>query len=339
MKRALFLANLGTPDAPTEGAVRRYLREFLLDSRVVDIPAVMRWLLVHGVILRKRPKASAEAYQKIWTERGSPLLYHLQDLARGVREELGADWIVVEGMRYGNPSFRKAVRAIKAAGVDEIVFFPLYPQYSEAATGSSIVEFRRVAKIESLNAPLRQIGWFYDRPEYQEAVAHLTEEAYRRSRADYLLFSFHGLPERQLKREKTLRKVCFSSSSCCDKIGALNLRCYRAQCFATARKLAEKMQIPRERFSVSFQSRLGRTPWIGPYTDEILHELVKKGVRRLAVACPSFVADCLETLEEIAIRGRERFRELGGEDLILIPSLNSDPRWVKAVVGIVQSRS
>ena len=334
-KIGILLSNLGTPDAPETGPVRRYLGQFLMDPSVVDIPAIARWLLVHGIILRTRPSKSAEAYRKVWTSRGSPLLFHTLDLADRVREWVPASTVVEVGMRYGNPSIESAVEKLVAAGVEKIVFLPLYPQYSLAATFSSAEEFRRVLKVRNINLPTQVIEDFWSDEGFLDAFAAVGQPILAEKAPDHVLFSFHGIPERHVRKTDLAGGThCLEKGNCCERMVDANARCYRAQSFHTAHRLAEKLGLSREKYSVSFQSRLGRTPWIQPYTDIVLDELVEKGVRRLAVYCPSFVADCLETLEEIEMRGREQFQEKGGEDLWLIPSLNSSPAWAKAVVNL-----
>lgn len=331
----LLLINLGTPDAPTTPAVRRYLRQFLSDPRVIDVSAVGRALLLHLVILPFRPAKSAAAYRKIWGERGSPLLYHSVDLTEKVRAALGRGWAVELGMRYGAPSIEAAFDRLLAAGVDRVVAFPLYPQYSAASTGSSIEELYRIASRRWVVPPITTVPDFYDHPGFIAAFAAVGAPVVAAERPDHVLFSFHGLPERHMT--KATGGNCFASAGCCDAIGPANRSCYRAQCFATARALAAKLGLGADAWSVSFQSRLGRTPWIRPYTDVVLPELAKAGKRRVVVFCPAFVADCLETLEEIGLRATESFREAGGEALALVPSLNATPAWVEAVVELARA--
>lgn len=340
-RKGALLLNLGTPDAPTTEAVRVYLKEFLMDPYVVDIAFPLRWLLVNGAILPKRPALSASLYRKVWTDRGSPLLNHLQDLESKVQDQFHklneGDWLTQSAMRYGKPSIESALIAFRDAEIDEVIAIPLYPQYSLAATESSIDKctelFRKIIPQGSLSF----VPPFYNEDVFIDSFVEVIKNSLKNYNYDYLLFSFHGLPERQVK--KTTKNYCFNRDFCCNEITEANQNCYRAQCYATARLLAEKLGIPQEKYSVCFQSRLGRTPWIKPYTDELYRELPKKGVRRLAVACPAFVADCLETLEEVQIRGREEFIQSGGEELRLIPSLNSSGTWAHAVVNMLQKSS
>jgi ferrochelatase len=339
-RTGVLLINLGTPDSPAAADVRRYLREFLMDPYVVDIAWPLRWLLVNGLILRKRPADSAALYRKIWTDRGSPLLFHLLDLVQAVQARLGGAFVVRPGMRYGSPSIGSALEAFKADGVDRIVAFPLYPQYSLAATESSVQETRFAARALGVAAPIEFVPDFHDAPWFIDAFAEVARPALSEGEWDHVLFSFHGLPERQVKRTDPTGAHCRAEGSCCDAIAgpaAPNAKCYRAQCFATARLLAGRLGLRPDAWSVSFQSRLGRTPWIRPYTDVVYDELAARGAKRIAVLSPAFVADCLETLEEIAIRGHDQFRARGGELVRLVPSLNAHPKWVDAVAERIRA--
>jgi ferrochelatase len=337
MTTGVLLVNLGTPDAPRPREVRRYLAEFLSDPRVLDMNAAGRWLLLHGVILRTRPRASAAAYAKVWTDAGSPLLVHSLALRDGVREALGPGFRVELGMRYGNPSIAAAVDALIRAGVSRIVAWPLFPQYSEAATGSAVARIEEVLAARSDAPPCTMLGDFYDAPGFVRAFADAARPALDAFRPDHTLFSYHGLPERQIRALDATGRHCLASEHCCDAIVAANARCYRAQCFATTRALGDVLGLAPRDCSISFQSRLGRIPWIKPYTDEVLPQLASRGVKRLAVLCPAFVADCLETLEEIGMRGREQWREVGGEELLLAPCPNAHPSWVSAVAETIRA--
>ena len=335
--QGLLLVNLGTPDEPTAPAVRRYLRQFLSDPRVLDIHPVGRAALLNMVILPRRPAQSAAAYRKIWDPtRGSPLLFHSQDLAQQVGERLGAGWRVELAMRYGNPSIEAALERLRATGADEIVVLPLYPQYAASSTGSSLEEVYRIAAARWNTPSIAAVPPFYDEESFIAAFAAVGRPVLEREKPDHVLFSFHGLPERHMRKSDESGRHCLASASCCDRVDGVNRNCYRAQCYATARALAAALALDEKGWSVSFQSRLGRTPWIRPYTDVVLDELAARGIKRLAVFCPAFVADCLETLEEIGIRAREQFRAAGGDDLFLVPSLNSSPGWVDAVVDLAR---
>lgn len=314
--------------------MRRYLREFLSDARVIDISALGRWLLLYLVILPFRPQKAAAAYRQIWTERGSPLLYHSEDLAAKIRHRLGESWQVELAMRYGEPSLPRALDRFAKAGVDDIHVVPLYPQYASASTGSTLERLYELASRSETVARFHVAPDFYEHPGFIEAFAEIAEAPLADFKPDRILFSYHGLPERQLKNADPSGTHCFATESCCTAITATNRRCYRAQCYATTRALVARLGLAEGSYVSSFQSRLGRTVWIRPYTDVLLHEWAQQGIKRVAVFSPAFVADCLETLEEIAIREREAFIAAGGEDLILIPSLNSSDTWASAVLDI-----
>jgi ferrochelatase len=332
----VLLINLGTPDAPQTREVRRYLAEFLSDPRVLDMPWIARMALLHGVILRTRPAQSAAAYQKVWTDAGSPLLVHSEALAARVGEALGPAYRVALGMRYGSPSIATALDRLLAEPLEQLTVLPLFPQWSSAATESALVKLRQEIAKRSDTPPVHEFADFYDEPRFIAAFAEVARPVLDEFRPDHVLFSYHGLPERQVRR--TAPAHCFSFEGCCNEVGIGNRRCYRAQCYATSRALVAALALERDTSSTSFQSRLGRTPWIQPYTDFVLPELAKKGVKRLAVMCPAFVADCLETLEEIEIRAADQWRECGGEELRLVPSLNTHPDWVAAVAAWVRER-
>ena len=334
----LLLINLGTPDAPTPSAVRRYLREFLSDPRVLDMNGFGRFLLLNFIILPFRPKQSAEAYKKIWDDtRGSPLLYHGQDLTALVQQRLGKAFHVALAMRYGAPSIRQSLSELRAKGIDRLIAFPLFPQYASSSGGSALQEVLEVLKDEWNVANLCTIEPFYDHPAFVKAFASVGASVLDSMQPDHILFSFHGLPERQILKSDDSGQ-CLAKPECCDAMTAANRNCYRAQSYATARALAETLSLDEKRYTVCFQSRLGKIPWIKPYTDEALTELAQSGVKKLAVFCPAFVADCLETLEEIGMRAKEQFIEEGGEQLELVPSLNASDMWADAVCTIVRDQ-
>jgi len=325
MKQGLLLINLGTPDAPDVASVRRYLHEFLTDKRVIDLPAPLRYLLVYAFILPFRPRSSAHAYQEVWTDEGSPLMVHSLALLAKVQQRLAATHQVALGMRYGQPSIASALQQLSAC--DELTVLPLYPQYSSAATGSSIEKVLTLLAEKNTLPSLHIIRDFYQHPGFIAAQAALIKPYL--ADHDYLLFSYHGIPERHLERNGC-KPVC---AALCPPDQS---SCYRSQCQATTRALAGALSLDEDRYSSAFQSRLGKTPWIQPYTDVELPKLAQKGIRRLAIACPSFVADCLETLEEIGIRAKAQWLQLGGEELTLIPCVNDQDLWVDAVVDIAR---
>ena len=328
----VLLVNLGTPDGPDTASVRRYLREFLMDPRVIDISALGRWLLVHAIILPFRPQKSSEAYKKVWTERGSPLLFHGQDLQAKVSGLLGDDFDVRLGMRYGSPSLPSTLDAFASDGVDRILVLPLFPQYSSAAFGSAAARVMELAT-ERWNVPqIHVLPPFFDDPGFIQSVATIAQREFAAQQVavadiDHVLISFHGVPERHCQRSDDSGAHCGKRADCCDALVTANRHCYRAQCIATARDVAAALDLAPYRWSVGFQSRLGRTPWIRPYTDESLAELGRRKLGTIAVLEPSFTADCLETTEEIGLRGREIFSEAGGGQLLLAPCPNADDLW------------
>jgi ferrochelatase len=335
----LLLVNLGTPESPSVPDVRRYLREFLSDPRVLDIGPWRRWLLLNLIILPFRPRASGRAYEKIWTERGSPLKFHGEDLVRKVQARCGEGVVVDLAMRYGNPSIADALARFRREAVDRIVVFPLYPQYSSAATGSSIEKVLAEAS-RAWNTPFLQVvPPFYDHPAFIDACVGVARPVYQEAPWEKVLFSFHGLPERHCVKSDDTGAHCLKSEGCCDRVVEANRNCYRAQCFATARALALGLRIPEDQCIVCFQSRLGRTPWIRPYTDEVVVRLAQRGVKRALILSSAFVADCLETIEELGIRAAESFEAHGGDTLRLVPSLNADDRWADGVVALARESS
>jgi ferrochelatase len=335
----VLLINIGTPDEPTPEAVGRYLREFLMDEFVLDMPYVKRWLLVNRVIVPRRKHYSAEHYQKIQTAEGSPLLAHTKKFAAGLAAELsgGADEHVVEiGMRYGNPSIAAGLSNLKRPGVERIVAAPMYPQYTQSSFETGVVETKRQAKKLGLLDRVEFLPPFYDDPDFIAANAEIVVEHLKTHSPDYTLFSFHSVPVRHIKQIDK-NNYCRVNDECCAQVGAANQNCYRAQCHATARAIAHAVGLDTNQYTTCFQSQFGKDEWIGPAFEDLLGELPKRGIKRIAVACPSFVADCLETLEEIGIRGREEFKEAGGEELTLIPCLNNHPLWIKAAANLIRS--
>jgi ferrochelatase len=335
MTRGVLLINLGTPDAPAPDAVGRYLREFLMDPFVIDMPAPLRWFLVNALIVPRRKYQSAAAYQKIQMPEGSPLLVHTRALAREVAQRLNAaddNYVVEHGMRYGNPSIGSALRNLKARGAEQIIVLPLYPQYAESSFETAVGETKRSARELGCEGQLTFLPPFYGEPGFIKAWAELMRANINPETTDHLLFSFHSVPVRHLKKFHQA-ELSTPAAECCNRVTAVNQDCYRAQCFATAVAIANYLELDAEDYTVSFQSRLGRAEWIGPNTVNVLEDLARRGLKRIAVACPSFVCDCLETLEEIGIRGRETFQAAGGDELQLIPCLNADSRWADVVAS------
>ncbi len=332
----VLLLNLGTPDSADVGAVKRYLKVFLDDPRVIDLPSWMRKILLYVCILPFRPKQSAKAYQAIWDkEKGSPLLFHTSDLAKSLQLALPASYHVAFGMRYGSPSIQSALDNLLQKECDSIMVLPLFPQYSSAATGSALQQvLEEVAKRGNIPA-LTLLPPFYQEPWYIEAKAALIAP-FLTEKTDKVIFSYHSLPQRQIKKTGSACDTACLQNVPCQAIEDTTRWCYRAQCYQTSRLLAEKLQLGISDYSVAFQSRLGRTVWIGPDIQTLFSTLIQDNVRNIVIACPSFVADCLETLEEIGIRAQESWHRLGGEKLTLVPCLNAHPNWVNALSQMVQ---
>jgi ferrochelatase len=331
----VLLVNTGTPASPAIADVRRYLGEFLMDPRMLVMPGWLRWLLVHGIILRTRPKRSAHSYASIWTARGSPLLANAEDLTAGLKRALGDTVAAVElGMRYGAPSIASALQKCSAAGIDELLVVPLYPQYSGAAWASAVDAVYAAAARLPVVPALRFVPPFWAEPAFLDAAAAVARPHLERARAELVLFSFHSLPESHV-RAADRAGTCLRGE-CCAVLTAANASCYRAQCFATARELAMRLRLAAGTWQVVFQSRFTKK-WLKPFTDQRLLELARTGIRRVAVLCPAFVADCLETVEELGVRGRADFRAAGGEELCVVPCVNASPEWVEGLARLVRA--
>jgi protoporphyrin/coproporphyrin ferrochelatase len=334
--KGLLLLNLGSPEAPTTPAVRRYLREFLMDRHVIDSHWLVRSFLVHGLIAPTRAPKSAHAYQSVWRKDGSPLIHFSKEFTKEIVKRF--DGHVELAMRYGRPSVRGALQRMKDAGVDELTVVPLYPQFAKSSSFTGIEEVMRELKRASWTVNARYLQDFYDKPEWIQNLASNIRRENNSFSADYLLMSYHGLPEHHIQEFDLSGDHCLKKEDCCAKVSDVNRFCYRAQCFATSRALIQELRWTEGTHALSFQSRLGRRPWIKPYTDIVAIDLAKKGVRRLLVACPSFVADCLETLEEIAIRLRKDFIAAGGEDLRLVPAVNASTEWAADFLKMIERK-
>ena len=334
----VLLVNLGTPDSPRTPDVRRYLNEFLTDARVVDMPAAIRYPLFRGLVVPLRAPKSAKIYQQLWDEeRGSPLLYHGLDLQEKVRAALGPDYVVAFGMRYQNPSIEKALQELYDAAVDRIIVLPLFPQYAAASTGSVQEKVMDIVRKWWIVPSISFISNFADNPGFIATFAALGQAEMAKRDYDHVVFSYHGIPERHVLKG-SFKGYC-QLGKCCATYNKNNRYCYRAQCFATSRLLAQAMNLPDDKYTVSFQSRLQsrlRDPWLQPYTDEVLKEMPARGIKNVLAFSPAFVADCLETTIEVGEEFRELFEESGGAHWQLVPSLNSNPQWVEAVVGMIR---
>ena len=333
-KTGLLIVNLGTPDAPTRSAVYRYLKEFLLDPRVIDISAVARNLLVRGIIAPFRSGKSAEAYRELWTEQGSPLKYYGYRLSEQVQANLGEDYEVALAMRYQSPSIRAGLEYLRSRDVERYIIFPLFPQYASATTGSVHEEVMRILSSWQVIPPVTLISDYYDDPGLIEAFLERAKGE-DISHYDHVLFSYHGLPKRQLVKADQ-HNHCQKSADCCRSICHKNRFCYSAQCYATTEAIVQALGLKPEQYTTCFQSRLGKDPWLEPYTSDVLKQRYEAGDRRLLVFCPAFTADCLETTVEISEEYAEEFEAMGGEHLQLVEGLNDHPRWVQALADIVR---
>ena len=326
-KRAALLVNLGSPDSTSVPDVRRYLREFLGDERVLDLPAPARWLLLEGIILRTRPKKSAHAYAQVWTAEGSPLLATSRRVREKLSAALGSATPVYLAMRYGQPSIASVLAEIAADGIDELLLFPQYPHYAMSSWETVVAKVFAEAARLAPRIRIETVQPFYADADYIEALHALTAPHLAQP-YDHILFSYHGLPARHLRKADSSRAHCLRVPDCCTTCSPAHATCYRAQVLATTRALVARAGIPAEKFSVSFQSRLVGEPWLTPFTDHELVRLPQSGKKRLLVLCPAFVADCLETLEEIRQQGRATFLAAGGESFEQIPCPNDQPAFI-----------
>lgn len=342
----VLLVNLGSPDTPERGDVGRYLNEFLTDERVIDIPWLQRQLLVRGIITPTRSANTSRSYREIWTSAGSPLKCISESLATKVQAALDniahsaniahsePQYYVALAMRYQTPDIASALESLRKKGVQKYLILPLYPQYSSACNGSVMQRCMEIFCRWQVIPEVQMISQFYTDEGFLNAFAAIGQQ-YNPQQYDHVLFSFHGLPQRQLEKADD-HNHCLKSPNCCQAITERNQFCYSAQCYDTARLIAQKLHLPHSSYSVSFQSRLGRDPWTQPYTINTIAELAKQGKKRILVFCPAFVADCLETLFEISKEYQDEFIHLGGEKLQLVESLNDHPLWIEAVANLIR---
>lgn len=334
MKTTVLLVNLGTPDSPSVADVRSYLRQFLNDPRVVDLPWLVRKILVNLIIVPFRAPKSAEIYQKLWTEQGSPIILHGEMVRELLQERLGSDYIVELAMRYKNPSLPDVLERVRHSNPDRIIVLPLFPQYASASTGSALQEVMDIVRNWWVIPSVDFISQYWDHPGFIKALVERGRQ-YDWREYDHVLFSYHGLPERQV--DKVYDKGMCSERDCEHEITEDNKYCYKATCYATTRLLAEGLGIPEDSYTVCFQSRLDKR-WLEPFADKMVIEQAKKGAKKLLVFSPSFVADCLETTIEIADEYQLLFEEHGGEKIQLVESLNDHPAWIDALEDLVRSK-
>ncbi len=323
-KAGILLLNIGTPRSFEVHDVKKYLRTFLMDRDIIDLPWISRWPLVNLIIVPQRGAYSASNYKKIWMKEGSPLLVYTDRFADQLQNKLGSQYLVRIGMRYSAPTIESALRDFYRAKVETIIVAPMYPQYAEATTGSSLREVNRLMGRLGIDIPTVVVPPFYDKKEFLKAQGQCMKDVTQEKAIEHIVFSFHGLPEAQIKKVPG----CLSSPDCCAQVNACEKPCYRAQSLATAEKLAKEIGLAKDSWSVGFQSRLGRAEWLKPSTDQVLEDLARKGIKKVAIACPSFVADCIETLEEIGMGGKQLFLREGGTEFFMIPCVNDHPLWV-----------
>ena len=328
MKGAL-LVNLGSPDSTEVKDVKKYLDEFLMDKRVIDVPYLLRVLLVRGIILNTRPKKSAAAYKKIWWEEGSPLIVLSERLHKKVTER--SDIPVALAMRYGNPSMDHGIKELVNKGVTEIFMIPLYPQFAMATFETIEVLAEEIIRKKFPQVKITTLPAFYNDTNYIKVLSDSIAKDLKENKPEHLLFSYHGVPERHIRKSDITKSHCKIDGSCCNTPSKAHEFCYRHQCYQTTKNVAKALNLKEGSYSTSFQSRLGRDPWLQPYTDATIDKFAQKGIKNLSVVTPAFVSDCLETLEEIGMEAKESFEENGGEQFNTIPCLNDQDDWAQVV--------
>lgn len=327
--KGILLVNLGSPDSTEIKDVKKYLDEFLMDERVIDIPYLLRVLLVKGIILNTRPKKSAAAYKKIWWDEGSPLIVLSKRLQKKVQDKVSMP--VSLAMRYGNPSIKSSIQELVNKGVNDILMIPLYPQFAMATTETINVLAEEIRSNYFSSIKINTLPAFYNNEEYIHVLSNSIKEKLSEFNPDYLLFSYHGVPERHIKKSDITKSHCQINNTCCEIKSVAHQFCYRHQCLETTKLVAERLSLEEGKFGTSFQSRLGQDAWLKPYTDQTINELAQKSIKKLAVVTPAFISDCLETLEEIGMEAAHEFIENGGEEFITIPCLNDRDDWVNVL--------
>lgn len=331
MKKGILLVNLGSPDSTKTKDVRKYLDEFLMDERVIDIQYWKRYLLIKGIILNTRPKKSAKAYKKIWWKEGSPLVVISERFTKKVAAKL--DIPVALGMRYGSMSIKNGIQELYDQGVEEILLIPLYPHYAMSSFETVVEKAKEVNRKDFPNIKINTLPVFYNNSGYITAMSNNIKNHLDGFEYDHILFSYHGIPERHIYKSDTTKSHCKLDGSCCETPSNAHRTCYRHQCFETTKLIVEQLGLKEGTYSNSFQSRLLKDPWLKPYTDFELEKFPEDGKKKLAVVTPAFVADCLETLEEIAMEGKDEFLKAGGESYKHIPCMNDNDDWVDVMVN------
>ena len=324
--KGVLLVNLGSPDSPEPKDVKVYLEEFLMDERVIDFPKWARTLLVKGIILNTRPQKSAKAYSKIWWKEGSPLIVLTEKLRTEVQKKVSVP--VAIAMRYGNPSLYTGLKNLADQGVDEVLLVPLYPQFAMATTETIIVLAEELRNAHFPEMDFTILPPFYNHNDYIRVLSNLIQDSLKGVEWEHLIFSYHGVPERHIRKSDITKSHCKINGTCCQTDSPAHQFCYRHQCYNTTAAVAKYLELKPEQFTTTFQSRLGLDPWLQPYTDKTIAQKAKQGVKKMAIVTPAFVSDCLETLEEIGMEAVEDFEENGGEHLHVIPCINDREDWV-----------
>ena len=327
--KGVLLVNLGSPDSPEKKDVKKYLRQFLMDERVIDEPLWLRTLLVKGIILNTRPRKSAKAYKKIWWDEGSPLIVLSNRLLKKVNNLTSVN--VSLAMRYGNPSIFDGIKELSEKGITEILLIPLYPQYAMASTETILVLAEKIRKENFSHIEFTNLPAFYNHPDYIRVLSISIQDHLKGKEWDHLLFSYHGIPERHIRKTDITNSHCKIDGKCCNNSSPAHEFCYRHHCYETTKKVAKYLELKDGSYSSSFQSRLAGQPWLKPYTDKVVENFANNGTKKMAIVTPAFVSDCLETLEEIGMEAKDDFIEKGGEQFHVIPCLNDNDSWVKVL--------
>ena len=327
--KGVLLVNLGSPESPDPKDVKVYLDEFLMDERVIDLPSFLRTILVRGIILNTRPKRSAKAYKKIWWDEGSPLIVLSKRLLQKMEEKVQLPLAL--GMRYGKPAIQKGLQELADKGVTEVLLVPLYPQFAMATTETILVLAESLRQESFPQMEFTTLPSFYNHPDYVRVLSQSIQESLQDKQWEHLIFSYHGVPERHIRKSDITKSHCKIDGQCCQTASPAHQYCYRHQCFETTRLVAEYLDLASDRYTTTFQSRLGLDPWLQPYPDKTVAKMAKSGVEKKAIVTPAFVSDCLETLEEIGMEAVEDFEEKGGEHLHVIPCINDREDWVNVM--------
>ena len=330
-RTAVILINVGTPNSPSVKDVRKYLSEFLNDYRVIDIPWLLRKLLVNLIIVPFRAPKSAKLYKSLWTEKGSPLLFHTQSVSQKLQTQLGSNYTVFVAMRYGNPNIRDVMETVNNEAFSKIIIVPMFPQYASSSTGTAIEAVMKQAKNWTVIPEIKVVGQFYDNPQFIDAFAKQIE-SYHPEKYDHILFSYHGLPLSHIEAVHPQKKC--DNCECINQLPQHGEFCYKATCYQTTRLLATKLGLPKEKFTLSFQSRLSKK-WLTPFSDKTLISLAKQGVKSVLIVAPAFVTDCLETTIELGVEYRELFLKAGGEKLDFVESLNDSEDWIITLKSLI----